>query len=65
MWSRLAWSKKQDPISKITRVKRAGDMVQTIERLPSKCEALSSKPQYTHTHTHTTTTTTTTTTKTL
>jgi phosphatidate phosphatase PAH1 len=32
--------KKQDPISKITRTKRAGGIVQVVECLPSKHEAL-------------------------
>jgi hypothetical protein len=34
--------KKQDPISKITREKRNGGMVQAVEYLCSKCEALNS-----------------------
>jgi hypothetical protein len=34
--------KKQDPISKITEAQRAGSMVQMVECLPSKREALSS-----------------------
>jgi hypothetical protein len=33
---------KRDPISKITKAKRAGDMVQALQHLPSKCEVLSS-----------------------
>jgi hypothetical protein len=33
---------KQDPISKIIRVKRARGMARAVERLPTKCEALSS-----------------------
>jgi hypothetical protein len=36
--------KKQDPISKIFKTKRAGGMVQVAECLPSKCEAVSSNP---------------------
>jgi hypothetical protein len=36
--------KKQDPISKIYRAKRAGSVVQGVEHLPSKCETLSSTP---------------------
>jgi hypothetical protein len=32
------------PISKITKVKRAGNMAEVIEQLPSKHEALSSNP---------------------
>jgi hypothetical protein len=40
----LGWSqaKSEDPISKITKVKRAGGMAQMVESLPSKCMALSS-----------------------
>jgi hypothetical protein len=34
--------KKQDPISKISREKRAAGMAQATEGLPSKCKALSS-----------------------
>jgi hypothetical protein len=34
--------KKQDPISKITREKRAERHSSTAEHLPSKCKALSS-----------------------
>jgi hypothetical protein len=37
-------SKKQDPISKIARVKRAGSMIRVIENLASKLKALSSNP---------------------
>jgi hypothetical protein len=36
--------KKQDPISKITRAKMAGGMVQTVEYLPSKHEVLTPVP---------------------
>jgi hypothetical protein len=39
--------KKQDPVSKITRAKRARGVAQTVEDLPSKCKALKFKPQYT------------------
>jgi hypothetical protein len=35
---------KQDPNSKITRVKRAGGVAQAIEYLPNKHKALSSNP---------------------
>jgi hypothetical protein len=42
---RLAWAKIKT-LSKITIAKRAGGMTQVIEHLPSKCKALSSKPQY-------------------
>jgi hypothetical protein len=35
-------SKKQDPISKITRAKRADGMTKVVEHLPSKCKALNS-----------------------
>jgi hypothetical protein len=38
---------KQDPISKITRVKRAGGVVQVVEYLPSKHKALNSYPSNT------------------
>jgi hypothetical protein len=38
--------KAQDPVSKITRTKRAGGVVQAVEHLPSKCK-LSSKPRNT------------------
>jgi hypothetical protein len=36
--------KKQDPISKITRAKRAGGMAQGVEHTSQKHEALSFKP---------------------
>jgi hypothetical protein len=37
--------RKQDPISKIIRKKKkARDVAQAIEHLPSKCEVLSSNP---------------------
>jgi hypothetical protein len=35
-------SKRRDPISKITREKRAEGMAQVVRGLPSKCEALRS-----------------------
>jgi hypothetical protein len=35
---------KQNPISKITKAKRAGGVVQVVECLPSKYEALSFIP---------------------
>jgi hypothetical protein len=44
--SRPAWA-KSETISKITRTRRAGGLVQAIEHLPSKCEALSSNPNTT------------------
>jgi hypothetical protein len=34
---------KRDPISKITKTKRAGGVAQVVECLPTKCKALSSK----------------------
>jgi hypothetical protein len=34
LWYRLAWGKKQDPIYKITRAKRAEGMVQGVSRAP-------------------------------
>jgi signal recognition particle GTPase len=37
-------TKMQDPILKITKVKRAGDMAQVVECLPSKHKTLSSNP---------------------
>jgi hypothetical protein len=39
--------KKLDPISKITRAKRAGGVAQAVEPLPSKHEALNSSPSTT------------------
>jgi hypothetical protein len=42
-----AWAKKRDPSSKITRAKRAGNVVQVVERLPSKHKAMSSNPSTT------------------
>jgi hypothetical protein len=39
--------KKGDPVSKITRVKRAGGMAKVVEYLSSKCEVLSSNPSTT------------------
>jgi dihydroxyacid dehydratase/phosphogluconate dehydratase len=39
--------KKLDPMSKITRVKRAGGVTQVIEYLPSKNKILSSNPSTT------------------
>jgi hypothetical protein len=41
--------KKQDPIPKTTRAKRAGRMAQMVECLPSKREALNSNPSTTKT----------------
>jgi hypothetical protein len=38
---------KVNPVSKITEAKRAGNMAQMVELLPSKCEAQSSKPNTT------------------
>jgi hypothetical protein len=35
-------SKKQDLVSKINKAERAGGVAQAVDRLPSKCEALSS-----------------------
>jgi hypothetical protein len=37
-------SKKQDPISKITRAKRPTGVVQVVEHLPSYCKVKSSSP---------------------
>jgi hypothetical protein len=40
---KIGWSQfKQDPNSKIIRAKRAGGVVQALERLPNQCKALSS-----------------------
>jgi hypothetical protein len=36
--------KVQAPISKVTKIKRAGDITQVVEQLPSKHKALSSNP---------------------
>jgi hypothetical protein len=41
-WFRLAWAKKRDPTSKITKAKRAGDRAQVVEHLPCKYKAVSS-----------------------
>jgi hypothetical protein len=35
LWSRLAWAKRETPISKITRVKRAGRVAQMVGCLSS------------------------------
>jgi hypothetical protein len=35
-----------DPIQKITKTQMAGSVAQVVQCLPSKYEALSSKPQY-------------------
>jgi hypothetical protein len=35
---RLAWAKKQNPICKISRAKRAGGMAQAVEHLPSRVQ---------------------------
>jgi hypothetical protein len=43
----VGWSRKQDPISKINRAKRAGGMVQVVEHLPRKLKVLSSKSRTT------------------
>jgi hypothetical protein len=40
-WSRLAWAKKQDLISKVTKAKRAGGRTQAVKLLLSKYKALS------------------------
>jgi hypothetical protein len=45
--STLAWGKKQDSISKITRSKRVGGMVQVIDCLYNMCEALNANPNIT------------------
>jgi hypothetical protein len=36
--------KKQDPITKITRAKKAGGVAKVVEHLPPKCKALSPHP---------------------
>jgi hypothetical protein len=36
---------KQEPISEITKAKRAGGVIQMVEHLPSKCRALHSTPR--------------------
>jgi hypothetical protein len=43
----------ETPISKITRAKWTVGVVQVVECLLCKGEALSSNPSFTHTHTHT------------
>jgi hypothetical protein len=43
LWFRLAWAKSKAPISKTT-AEMAGGLVQEVEHLPRKCEALSSNP---------------------
>jgi hypothetical protein len=43
--SRPAWATKQDSDSK--KPNRAGRVAQVVDRLPSKCEALSSNPSTT------------------
>jgi hypothetical protein len=42
----LTWAKKQDPVSKTTRAKKARGVAQVIKHLPSKHESLSFKLQY-------------------
>jgi hypothetical protein len=37
-WSMPTWTKKWDPVSKITRAKRIGGIAQAVEYLPSKCK---------------------------
>jgi hypothetical protein len=39
-------SKKQNPISKITRAEKAGVVAQEVQHLPSKYETLEFKTQY-------------------
>jgi hypothetical protein len=39
-----AWGITPDLIQKITKAKRAGDLAQALEHLPSKCQTLSSNP---------------------
>jgi hypothetical protein len=41
-FNRLAWAKKQDTISKMTRAKRAGVVAQVVEHLPCKHKAMNS-----------------------
>jgi hypothetical protein len=40
--SKTTWTKKREPISKITKAKRAGNVTQVVECLLSKLKALSS-----------------------
>jgi hypothetical protein len=40
----------QDPITKVTRVKRAGGVAQAVEHFPSKHKALSTNPSNTKTN---------------
>jgi hypothetical protein len=44
---RLAWAKKQDPISRITVVERTDGVVQAVKFLTCKHEVLSSNPKTT------------------
>jgi hypothetical protein len=44
IWIKASLGIKPDPISKITNRKRAGRVVQVVECLPSKHQALSSTP---------------------
>jgi hypothetical protein len=45
LWSRLAQAKNVTPYLKNnSKAKRAGVVIQMVEHLPGKCEALSSTP---------------------
>jgi hypothetical protein len=48
-WSRPVRTKSETPISKLTRAKRAGGMVQGVEHLTNKDKALNSNLCITHT----------------
>jgi hypothetical protein len=43
-WSRSAWEKKQDFISKITRSQRVEGMVHMVDHLPHEQKGLNSNP---------------------
>jgi hypothetical protein len=42
--SQLLLELTEDPMPKIPKAKRTGDVAQVVEHLPSKCKALSSNP---------------------
>jgi hypothetical protein len=46
------FGKKQDPISKITRIKRTGVVAHAVEHLPHKCSSTEFKPQYCQNKSH-------------
>jgi hypothetical protein len=44
--SRLSWSLKEDPISRITNTERAGRVAQEVDHLTSKPQDAEFNPQY-------------------